>query len=144
MNKKLKYILIFILVSLLFVIRAFENELFYDPLIEYFHNDYLYAKMPEVNIWKLVVSTLYRYTLNSLITIGVIRVVFGKKRFVKFASFFLMVAFMLLIVVFVFLVRSEFEAGYLFPFYVRRFLIHPLFLFLLLATFYYQKLNKNT
>ncbi|MFT4576630.1 MAG: exosortase F-associated protein, partial [Polaribacter sp.] len=104
MNKKLKYILIFILMSLLFVIRAFENELFYDPLIEYFHNDYLYAKMPEVNIWKLVVSTLYRYALNSLITIGVIRVVFGKKRFVKFASFFLMVAFMLLIVVFVFLV----------------------------------------
>jgi exosortase F-associated protein len=143
MNKKIKYLLIFLLVSLLFVIRAFESDLFYDPLIVYFQNDYLYTKMPEVDIWKLVIGILFRYTINSLITIGVIQLVFNKKRFVKFAGFFLMLAFMLLIVVFVFLVKNEFEAGYLFPFYVRRFLIHPLFLLLLLPAFYYQKLNKN-
>jgi exosortase F-associated protein len=99
--------------------------------------------MPEVNTWKLVVDILYRYTLNSLITIGIIQLAFDKKRFVKFAGFFLMLAFMILIFVFVFLVRNEFESGYLFPFYVRRFLIHPLFLLLLLPAFYYQKLNKN-
>ena len=143
MNKKIKYILIFLLVSLLFVIRAFESDLFYDPLIVYFQNDYLYTKMPEVDMWKLVVDILYRYTLNSLITIGVIQLVFEKRRFVKFAGFFLMLAFMLLITVFVFLVRNEFENGYLFPFYVRRFLIHPVFLLILLPAFYYQKLNKN-
>ena len=143
MNKRLKYILIFLLISLLFVIRAFESDLFYDPLIVYFQNDYLYTKMPEINTWKLVVDVLYRYTLNSLITIGIIQLVFDKKRFVKFAGFFLMLAFMILIFVFVFLVRNEFENGYLFPFYVRRFLIHPLFLLLLLPAFYYQKLNKN-
>ena len=135
--------LVFLLVSLLFVIRAFESDLFYDPLIVYFQNDYLYTKMPEVDLWKLVVDVLFRYTLNSLITIGVIQLVFEKKRFVKFTGFFLMLAFMLLIVVFIFLVRNEFEQGYLFPFYVRRFLIHPLFLLLLLPAFYYQKLNKN-
>lgn len=143
MNKRLKYILIFLLISLLFIIRAFESDLFYDPLIVYFQNDYLYTKMPEVNTWKLVVDILYRYTLNSLITIGIIQLAFDKKRFVKFAGFFLMLAFMILIFVFVFLVRNEFESGYLFPFYVRRFLIHPLFLLLLLPAFYYQKLNKN-
>ncbi|MBL4642924.1 MAG: exosortase F system-associated protein [Flavobacteriaceae bacterium] len=143
MSKKTRYILVFLLVSLLFVIRAFESDLFYDPLIVYFQNDYLYTKMPEVDLWRLAVNVLFRYTLNSLITIGVIQLVFEKKRFVKFAGFFLMLAFMLLIVVFVFLVRNEFEQGYLFPFYVRRFLIHPLFLLLLLPAFYYQKLNKN-
>jgi exosortase F-associated protein len=128
---------------LLFVIRAFESDLFYDPLIVYFQNDYLYSKMPEVNTWKLVVDILFRYTLNSLITLGIVQLVFVRKRFVKFAGFFLMLAFMLLIAVFVFLVRNEFESGYLFPFYVRRFLIHPLFLLLLLPAFYYQKLNKK-
>lgn len=143
MNKIVKYILIFLLVSLLFVIRAFESDLFYDPLIVYFQNDYLYTKMPGIDLWKLVVDILYRYTLNALITIGIIQLVFEKKRYVKFAGFFLMLAFMLLIVVFVLLVRNEFEAGYLFPFYVRRFLIHPLFLLLLLPAFYYQKLNKK-
>jgi len=143
MSKKTRYILVFLLVSLLFVIRAFESDLFYDPLIVYFQNDYLYTKMPEVDLWRLAVNVLFRYTLNSLITIGVIQLVFEKKRFVKFTGFFLMLAFMLLIVVFIFLVRNEFEQGYLFPFYVRRFLIHPLFLLLLLPAFYYQKLNKN-
>jgi len=143
MNKKIKYLLIFLLISLLFLIRAFESDLFYDPLIVYFQNDYLYTKIPEIDLWKLVVDVVYRYALNSLITIGVIQLVFEKKQFVKFAGFFLMLAFMLLIVVFVFLVKNEFQDGYLFPFYVRRFLIHPLFLLLLLPAFYYQKLNKN-
>ncbi len=143
MSKKIKYMLIFLLVSLLFVIRAFESDLFYDPLIVYFQNDYLYTKIPEIDLWKLVVDILYRYILNALITIGIIQLVFGKKEFVKFAGVFLVLAFILLIVVFVLLVRNEFESGYLFPFYVRRFLIHPLFLLLLLPAFYYQKLNKN-
>ncbi len=143
MSKPIKYILVFLLFSLLFLIRAFESELFYDPLIKYFQNDYLYTKIPKIDIWKMVVDTLFRYTLNSLISLAIIHLIFNKKRFVKFAGFFFMLAFMILIPIFVYLLREEFEAGYLFPFYIRRFLIHPLFLLLLLPAFYYQKLNKN-
>ena len=142
MNKTLKYTSIIILVAMLFAIRAFEGDLFYDPLITYFQNDYLYSSMPEVNIWKLVIDVLFRYTLNSLITLAIIYVAFDKKRYVKFAGFFMVLAFIILIVVFVFLLKNEFESGYLFPFYVRRFLIHPLFLILLFPAFYYMKLNK--
>jgi exosortase F-associated protein len=142
MKKALKYILLVLLISLLFLIRAFESDLFYDPLINYFQNDYLYSSMPAVNNWELVVHLLLRYTLNSVITLGIIFVVFNKKRFVKFAGFFLMLAFILLITVFVFLLRDEFKHGYLLPFYIRRFLIHPLFLFILFPTFYYMKINK--
>jgi len=143
MKKEIRIILILVLLALLVLIRAFEKELFYDPLIIYFQNDYLYTAIPDVNVWKLVVDILFRYTLNSLITLGVIYLAFQKKRFVKFSGFFLMLAFMLLIVVFAFLLRNEFKNGYLLPFYVRRFLIHPLFLLLLFPAFYYQKLNKN-
>lgn len=142
MNKTLKYTSIIILVAMLFAIRAFEGDLFYDPLITYFQNDYLYSSMPEVNIWKLVIDVLFRYTLNSLITLAIIYVAFDKKRYVKFAGFFMVLAFIILIVVFVFLLKDEFKSGYLFPFYVRRFLIHPLFLILLFPAFYYMKLNK--
>ncbi|MFN0728906.1 exosortase F system-associated membrane protein [Polaribacter gochangensis] len=142
MKKGFKYISIIILIALFFLIRAFENDLFYDPLITYFENDYLYSSMPEVNTWKLVVDLLFRYTLNSLITLCIIYIAFDKKRFVKFAGFFLMLAFIILIVAFVFLLKGEFRQGYLLPFYVRRFLIHPLFLLLLFPAFYYMKLNK--
>ena len=142
MKKGLKYIWLVVLIALLFLIRAFENELFYDPLIKYFQNDYLYSSMPELNICNLVVDLLFRYTLNSLITLGVIYVVFQKKSFVKFSGFFLILAFVSLLAVFVFLIKGEFKDGYLLPFYIRRFLIHPLFLLVLFPAFYYMKLNK--
>lgn len=142
MSKTLKYISIVILIALLFLIRAFETDLFYDPLIIYFQNDYLYSSIPEVNAWKMVIDLLFRYSLNSLVTLAIIYVAFNKKSFVKFAGFFLMVAFILLVVLFTFLLKDEFKSGYLLPFYIRRFLIHPLFLLLLFPAFYYPQLNK--
>ena len=127
---------------MLFLIRAFEGDLFYDPLIEYFQNDYLYTSMPEIKIGKLVIDVLFRYALNSFITLGIIYVVFHKKSYVKFAGFFLVLAFLILLVIFVFLLKDEFREGYLLPFYIRRFLIHPLFLLVLFPAFYYMKLHK--
>jgi exosortase F-associated protein len=143
MNKFVKYIIIFVLVCFLFLIRAFEERLFYDPLIVYFQNDYLYAKIPDINLWKLVVDLLFRYTLNSLITLGIIYLAFNRKRYVKFSGFFLMSAFIVLLLIFVFLVRSEFQHGYLFPFYIRRFIVHPLFLLILVPAFYYHSKSSR-
>jgi exosortase F-associated protein len=143
MSTGLKYILLFLLISLLFVIRAFESALFYDPLILYFQNDYLHKKMPDMHIWELLLDILFRYTLNSLISIAIIHLIFPKKKIIKFVSFFLMSAFIILILVFVYFLKEEFKEGYLFLFCIRRFLIHPLFLLLLLPAFYYQKINKN-
>ena len=74
MSKTLKYISIVILIALLFLIRAFESDLFYDPLIIYFQNDYLYSSIPEVNAWKMVIDLLFRYSLNSLVTLAIIYV----------------------------------------------------------------------
>lgn len=143
MSKSIRYILVGVLFLLLFVVRAFATELFYDPLIEYFKNDYLYTTIPEINTWYLMVDLLFRYTLNSLISLGIIWLLFQRKDYLKLSGFFFMAAFMVLILVFVFLLKGKFESGYLFPFYVRRFIIHPLFLLLLLPAFYYQKLSKK-
>ncbi len=143
MSKFVRILLIAILFLLLFAIRGFASEMFYDPLIEYFKNEYLYANMPKINNWYLVIDMFYRYILNSLISLGIIWLVFKRKDYVKFSGFFLMLAFMILIVVFVLLLKDEFKSGYLLPFYIRRFIIHPLFLILLLPMFYFQKLSKR-
>ena len=143
MNKYIKILLVSIFFLLLFVVRAFESKLFYDPLLEYFKNDYLYTYIYNIDVWRLTISMLFRYTVNSLISLGVIWVLFERKDYLKFSGFFLMVAFMILIVVFVLLIRDDFESGYLLPFYIRRFIIHPLFLLLLLPAFYYQKLSNK-
>lgn len=143
MNKYLKIVLLLICFLLLFLVRGFSDELFYDPLIEYFKNDYLYTKMPEIDLWRLVVDMVFRYVINSTITILIIWVLFERKDYVKFTGFFLMSVFMLLIIVFSLLIRDQFESGYLLPFYIRRFIIHPLFLLILLPAFYFQKLSNR-
>ncbi|MBL4605488.1 MAG: exosortase F system-associated protein [Flavobacteriaceae bacterium] len=144
MNKPLRIISIIFLFGLLFLVRAFETNLFYDPLIVYFQNDYLYKSIPELNSWYLVVDMLFRYTVNSVISLGVIYMIFLNKKYVKFSGFLLMFAFMIMIVVFTSLLRTNFESGYLFPFYIRRFIVHPLFLIILLPAFYYhRKLQKK-
>jgi exosortase F-associated protein len=143
MSKPIRILLICLLFLLLIVIRGFAAELFYDPLIEYFQNNYLYKKMPDIDTGHLVGDMLLRYSLNSLISLGVIWLTFQRKAYVKFSVFFLMLAFIILIVAFVFLIRGSLESGYLLPFYIRRFIIHPLFLLLLLPAFYYQQLSNE-
>jgi exosortase F-associated protein len=143
MNKYIKIVLALFLFFLLFVVRAFESQLFYDPLLEYFKNDYLYKYIYNIDVWRLTIDMLFRYSLNSLISLGLIWVMFERKDYLKFSGFFLMLAFMILIVIFVLLLRDDFESGYLLPFYIRRFIIHPLFLLLLLPAFYYQKLSNK-
>ncbi len=139
MSKPVRALLILILFSFLFLIRAFETSLFYDPLIVYFQNDYLYKPIPEINRWHLVVDMLFRYTLNSLISLGIIYFLFKKKKIIKFSGFFLMTAFMVFIVIFSISLRNNLEDGYLLAFYIRRFIAHPLLLLILLPAFYYQR-----
>ena len=139
MSRSVRIAITVVLFGLLFLIRAYETELFYDPLIVYFQNDYLYKSIPEIDSWRLTVDLLFRYSLNSLITIGIIYMIFQKKKYVKFAGFMLMLAFMIMIVIFALLLRTNFESGYLFPFYIRRFIVHPIFLLILLPAFYYYQ-----
>lgn len=139
MNKSTRIISTIILFGLLFVVRAYEMDLFYDPLIVYFQNDYLYKPLPELDSWSLVVDMLLRYSINSVISLGIIYMIFYNKKYVKFAGFMYMLAFMIMILIFSMQLRTNFESGYLFPFYIRRFIVHPLFLLILLPAFFYHK-----
>ena len=143
MNKYLKLAILVILFVPIFLIRAYAADLFYDPLIEYFKNDYLYSKLPTINILQLAIDMLFRYILHAILTITIIWLLFRRKEYVKFTSYFLILAFILLMTVFIILIKNNFENGYLLPFYIRRFLIHPLFLFILLPAFYFQKLSNR-
>ena len=124
---------------LLFLIRAFETTLFYDPLIDYFQNDYLHQKIDDIDSWRLLVNLFCRYLLNSTISIGLIWVLFKRQDYVKFSGVFFVLAFVILIITFLFLLKDNLQGGYLLLFYVRRFIIHPLFLLLLVPLFFYQK-----
>ena len=139
MKETIRIIIIVLLFVVLFLVRAFEDQLFYDPLNSYFQNDYLYKKIPQLDRWNLLLHLFYRYTANSLISLAIIHMVFRNKKIIKFSQLFFTISFLLLIIAFFFSLRNNLEGGYLFTFYIRRFLIQPLFLLILLPAFYYHK-----
>ncbi|WNH09047.1 exosortase F system-associated membrane protein [Thalassobellus suaedae] len=142
MNKTVKYIVIFILFGLLVLIRFFENELFYDPYLMFFQNDYLYIDSPRREVFKLTVFTTLRYGLNSLISLSILYVIFKDKSIVKFSSIIYSIAFFVLILIYLYFVVNPRQEDYYLFFNVRRFLIQPIILILLLPAFYYHKLKN--
>ncbi len=139
MNRTLRILIAGGLFGLLVLVRAFGTEIFYDPFIHYFKNDYLDTSIPDYNSLKLWVSIFFRYALNTVISLAIIYVAFQKKGLVRFSLKFYIAAFVVLGIFYFVLLQFEMINGHLFAFYVRRFLIHPIFVLILLPAFYYQK-----
>lgn len=142
MSKFTKYALLFVLFGLLILIRWFENDLFYDPYLAFFKNDYLYANSPNVEIFKLSAFTTLRYALNTIISLAILFVFFKDKSIIKFSSFIYIIAFVLLMAVYLYFVFNPKQETYYIFFNVRRFLIQPILVILLLPAFYYHKLKN--
>jgi exosortase F-associated protein len=64
------------LVFLLALVRYFENQLFYDPLINFYEADYLQNTIPYFETGKMFFNVLLRYSLNSIISLGILYVTF--------------------------------------------------------------------
>ncbi len=125
------------LIALFAVIRLFESS-FYDPFSDYFKGDFSKKTYPEFDSLKLFFSLLFRYFLNSVITLLLVQTIFKDKGLTKFAGVLLSVFFVILISAFFILASAEIPQNS-FLFYVRRFLIQPIFALLFLPAFYYQK-----
>lgn len=137
-NKK-NLLLVFLLIFVLILVRVFENQLFYDPFLAFFKDDFQHKSLPDFDSWKLFFGLLSRYFINSLLTILILFLLFKDFSIVKLTTFLLFFIFVILIIVmFVILHYSE-HPDYLTLFYVRRFLIQPLFLILFVPAFYYQR-----
>ena len=143
LQKSHRIIIILLLFVLLVLVRGFANDLFYDPFITYFINDYLHEPIPVFSGSKLLFDLFYRYTLNTIISLMIIYVAFQNKSFVIFSIKFYILAFIILIITFFIILKGELSNGYLFAFYIRRFIIHPLFVLLLLPAFYYKQLTSR-
>lgn len=143
MKSVIKMIALLVLFGFLILIRTFENELFYDPYLSFFKNDYLYIDNPRRELFKLTMFTTLRYVLNSSISLGIIYLFFKDRNIIKFSALIYGFAFVVFILLFLyFVIRPDQEDYYLF-FNVRRFLIQPLLLLLLLPAFYYYKLKQS-
>ncbi len=141
MTKVVKYGLLLLLFGSLMLVRFFENELFYDPYLQFFKNDYLYIDNPRREIFKLTMFTVWRYTLNTIISLAILFVFFKDKSIIKFSVFIYGIACIVLMAIYLYFVVNPRQEDYYMFFNVRRFLIQPVILILLLPAFYYHKLK---
>lgn len=123
-------------------IRGFEGVLFYDPYLTFFENDYLYIDNPRREVAKLVLFTSLRYLLNTLASLGILYLIYNDKIMIKFSVVLYALAYVLLLIPFLYFVINPRQEDYYLFFNVRRFLIQPIGLILLLPAFYYYKLNR--
>lgn len=143
MRRGVKILLVLIGLTLLVLVRFYAEILFYDPLLKFFKTHHTTDPLPDFDTGKLLAHMILRYLINGAISIGLLGVIFQKKEVVRFSVLLYGVVLPLLITVFLILLHIS-EAGHQLPlFYVRRFLIHPLLLLLLVPAFYLQRLNKG-
>lgn len=144
MNSFYKIVAIGILACLLVLIRAFENMLFYDPLLEFFKADYKTLSLPVMNIFDLQASVALRFFLNTVISFAILWLVFLDKEIIKLSVILYVILFAVFFTAFSFIVyTSEGTVDHMVLFYVRRFLIQPLFLLVLIPAFYFHKYKSR-
>ena len=142
LKNKTKVFFGILLLSLLVAIRAFENTIFYDPFLAYFKSNYSHLPLPNINSIKLFFSMGFRYYLNSIISLGLIRLLFNDSKILKFSIFLYSIFGILFMVAFFFVLLKFGETNKMNLFYIRRFIIQPIFLILFIPAFYYQKKMK--
>ena len=143
MIKVFRGIGILLLFAVLAAIRFYESELFYDPLLNFFKSDYLNNITPQFKFGKLVTYTALRFFVNTIVSLGILYIAFRDISILKFASLLYTIFFLILLLIFIgmLLQISDIE-NYMPLFYIRRFLIQPIFIILLLPAFYYYKKHQ--
>ena len=136
MNKIIKIGVVLLLTFLLVLIRFFESNLFYDPLYYYFKSNYTNLPIPEVETIKFIGNITVRFLMNAIVSVTILWVLFKSWSIIKLSSILYGLFFVFLMMVFCSDSKNLFAL-----FYVRRFLIHPLLLLVLIPAFYFHKTN---
>jgi exosortase F-associated protein len=139
-----RFLLMILLVILIILVRIFENHLFYDPFLVFFKLDYQNRVLPNYDGVQLFFGLLFRYGLNTIFSLGLLFLLFMEKKIVIFSIWLYLIFFIILITIFFSILIFDNNPNYLVLFYIRRFLIQPLFLVLFVPAFYYQKMKNNS
>lgn len=142
-SKQYKFGLLLVLVFCLVCVRVFLEPFLYDPLVAYFKLDYLKLPIPDLNLGFYLLNISLRYLTNTIISLAIIYVIFQKKEIVLFSFKIFIVVFLILFLLLFLSLTNYVGNDYLIIFYVRRFLIHPVIVLLLVPAFYYQQLREK-
>ena len=135
---KIKWLLVALCIIGLVGVRVLENKIFYDPFLDYFANIGNPA-FPHFEWARLIGSHLFRFLLNLIFSLGIVHFLFLNKKWTFQALVLITLSFILFFPIYLYSVYTEFSFGNLFSFYIRRFVIQPLPILLIVPLFYYRK-----
>ena len=135
---KIKWLLVAFCIIGLVGVRVLENKIFYDPFLDYFANIGNPA-FPHFEWARLIGSHLFRFLLNLIFSLGIVHFLFLNKKWTFQAMVLITLFFIIFFPIYLYSVYTEFSFGNLFSFYIRRFVIQPLPVLLIVPLFYYRK-----
>lgn len=138
----LKLFKILFFIGLLISVRLFEKELFYDPFLAFFKGNTTTENLPKYDDLKLILNLIFRMGLNFILSLFLFHSLFGNKKRTQQLAIILGVIQIAALMFYIYIIKTQFEIGFLFGFYVRRIVIQPLLILVLIPLFYYQK-NQN-
>ncbi len=139
MNKVLRIILVLVLFAMLAGVRYFQEVLFYDPLLLFFKANTAAAPLPEFVVPKFYVHLTLRFLLNAVLSLAILWLLFKKWEVIQISVVIYLLFFMVLMVLLALALKITTVGDYQLLFYIRRFLIQPLLLLLLIPAFYFVK-----
>lgn len=137
--KILNWLLVIFGICGLVGIRAIEDKLFYDPFLGYFHEANKNIAFPIFEWGKLMGGYLLRFILNLFFSCLIIQGLFKNTQWTIQGALMMIIVFAIALPIYLYCVHDKFEIGYLFSFYIRRFVIQPLIILLIVPMFYYRK-----
>lgn len=137
--KILNWFLVIVGVFGLVGVRMLEDQIFYDPFLIFFHEGNKDISFPEFEWGKLIISHIFRYILNLFFSCIIIHFLFKNKDWTVQGTVLISIIFAITFPIYLYCIYDRFDIGYLFSFYMRRFVIQPLILLLIVPLFYYRK-----
>lgn len=137
--KNLNWVLVILGVLGLVSVRILEDRIFYDPFLNYFHEANKNIPFPSFEWGKLILGYIFRFVLNLLFSCIVIHFWFKNRQWTIQGAILITIIFAITFPIYLYSIYDRFEIGYLFSFYMRRFVIQPLILLLIIPMFYYRK-----
>jgi exosortase F-associated protein len=137
--KILNWLLVIAGICGLVSVRIFEDTLFYDPFLNYFHEANQNIDFPSFEWGKLIAGYLFRFALNLLFSCLIIYGLFKRRSWTIQGLIMMVIVFAIAFPIYLYCIHDKFETGYLFSFYMRRFVIQPLIILLIVPMFYYRK-----
>ena len=140
--KIIKWFFVILAIAGLISVRILENKIFYDPFLDYFQDANTGQVFPNFVWAKLVLNYVFRFTANSFFSLLIVHFLFQNKNWTVQALVLLVMVFAITFPVYLFCIGNRFEIGYLFSFYMRRFVIQPIVLLLIIPLFYFRKYQQ--